>query len=469
MPAQITAAQVLIVEDDPEASRVMGEVVRASGLTAQVCGSAEAGWDAFAADLPYLVVVEWHLPEAGCLALCRRIKASPDGPYRTILVVANHDPQHIRPEEALKAGASFCMNQTVSHPTFGGWLEIARRGMDGLIAGESAVAKLEQYRREMEDVNAQLEESIERANQMAMEAERAYIEINQIFKTVAGGIALINNDCEVLRHNETFRLMAGVSASEAKSRKCHQVFHSSLCDTPDCPLTKIKNGAKRVESQIEKSGPGGETIYYHIVSTPFRGLAGELLGMVEHISDITTRVLVENALKESEARYKELSIVDELTGLFNKRHFNEILRYESDRTRRYKHPPLSLVIMDIDNFKHYNDTYGHAEGDKVLAAIGQIITQSIRNVDSGNRYGGEEFTVILPATPGRDATVVAERIRTNFEAYDFYPRPGEKVNKTISLGVTEFRPDDTLESLIKRADANLYRAKSSGKNCYFLD
>ncbi|MDP2105880.1 MAG: GGDEF domain-containing protein, partial [Desulfobulbaceae bacterium] len=216
-----------------------------------------------------------------------------------------------------------------------------------------------------------------------------------------------------------------------------------------------------------KQDINGETIYYSIVSTPFRGLVGELLGMVEHITDITTKVKAEILLKESESRYKELSIVDELTGLFNKRHFNETLRNETDRSRRYNRP-LSMIIMDIDNFKHFNDTFGHAEGDKVLSVMGKIITQSIRTIDRGNRYGGEEFTVILPDTTAEEAIFVAERIRQTFAATDFFPQQGEKVNKTVSLGITQFLTEDTPNSLIKRADRNLYQAKESGKNCYVL-
>lgn len=468
MPENPQSQKILIIEPQAEAGCILEAAARRLGAQVVVCESSAAGRAALVAHAPHLIIIDWHLPDNDCLALCQEIKSAPGGLYRTILLVASQPPA-IDPREALLAGANFCMDLPVQEAAVDAWLTIAQRGMNDLLASERAMATLDHYKQEMEDVNAQLEDSIERANQMAMEAERAYIEINQIFKTVAGGIALINNDCEVLRHNETFLAMAGVQASEAKSRKCYESFHSSLCHTPDCPLTKIKAGEKRVESQIEKISDQGEKIYYSILSTPFRGLGGELLGMVEHISDTTTRVKAEIALKESEAKYKELSIVDELTGLFNKRHFNEVLRYECDKTRRYKHPPLSLIIMDIDNFKHFNDTYGHAEGDKVLAAMGQVISKSIRVVDSGNRYGGEEFTVILPATAGKDAIVVAERIRTTFAVEDFFPRGGEKVNKTVSIGIGEFTPEDTPESLLKRADANLYKAKTTGKNRYVFE
>ncbi len=458
--------KILIVEDHSEARRVLEERAIAFDFDVALCTSGPAAWAAFERESPRLVIVEWYLPDRAGLNLCRRIRDSEQGNYCTILMVANQGLA-MDQRKALLAGASYCMDWPVLEASVEDWLAIAKQGMDELLAIERTVASIDHYKEELEDVNTQLEKSIERANQLAMEAEKAFIEINQIFKTVAGGIVLVNKDSEIIRYNETFLAMAGATADQVKSQKCYDAFHSSLCRTPDCPLTKIKNGAKRVESQIETRGPNGETVYYSIVSTPFRGLVGELLGMVEHISDVTARVKAEMALKESECHYKELSIVDELTGLFNKRHFNETLRQEIERAKRYDHP-LSLIIMDIDNFKHFNDTYGHTEGDRVLAAMGRILAGSIRTTDCGNRYGGEEFTVILPATQGVDAIVVAERIRLLFAAHDFHPRPDEKVNKTISLGVTQFRSEDTLDTFVKRADNNLYQAKATGKNRYVL-
>lgn len=457
---------ILIVEDHPEARAMLEKNAIANGFEVKVCESTAAGWDFFQKELPRLVIVEWHLPEGEALALCRQIRETAKDNYCTILMVANQEPI-MEQATALLAGASYCMAQALQTAKIADWFTVAKKGMNDLMAIEQESAKIDHYKLELEDVNTQLEESIERANQLAMEAEKAYVEINQIFKTVSGGIALINKDCEIIRHNDTFLSMTNTTPSEVKTRRCYEVFHSCLCNTPDCPLTKIKNGAKRVESQIERQAPNGDTIYFNIVSTPFRGLVGELMGMVEHITDITTRVQAEVALKESENRYKELSIVDELTGLFNKRHFNETLRLESDRANRYGHP-LAMMIMDIDNFKHFNDTYGHAEGDRVLAVMGRIVSDTIRTTDCGNRYGGEEFTVILPATTGEDAITVAERIRLKLATHDFHPRSDEKVNKTVSIGVTQLRPDDTPESFLKRADKNLYTAKETGKNRYIL-
>ncbi|MDD5758925.1 MAG: diguanylate cyclase [Desulfobulbaceae bacterium] len=458
---------ILVIENNPETAASLTKQAIAFGFNVELCDSCATAWSYFQKELPRLVIIECHLPDEESLTLCQQIRGTNKGSYCTILMVANKLPV-IDQTRALMAGANYCMDRPVQEAPLSNWFTVAKQGMSDLLSIEQTVDKIDHYKQELEDVNDQLESSIERANQLAMDAEKAYVEINQIFKTVSGGIALINKDCEIIRHNATFLAMAGASASEAKTRKCYETFHSCLCNTPECPLTKIKNGQKRVESQIEKNLPNGEKIYYSIISTPFHGLVGELMGMVEHITDITTRVEAEQALKESEIRYRELSIVDELTGLFNKRHFNETLRQETDRANRYN-LPLTMFIMDIDNFKHFNDTYGHAEGDRVLGAMGKIITASIRTTDRGNRYGGEEFTVILPNTTAQDAIPVAERVRLSFAAHDFFPRDGEKVNKTVSLGITQLQPNDTPTSFLKRADKNLYEAKESGKNRYILD
>lgn len=179
--------------------------------------------------------------------------------------------------------------------------------------------------------------------------------------------------------------------------------------------------------------------------------------------EITKREEVEEALRKSEKGYKDLSITDGLTQLFNSRHFYSQLEMEIDRASRYNHP-LSLLLMDIDNFKQYNDTYGHLEGDKVLASFGKVVHRCVRAVDAGYRYGGEEFTVILPETEVQGAVYAAERIRKGFEAEIFSPKPNKTVNITVSIGVTQYEPKEKVKAFIKRADKAMYVAKKEGKN-----
>ena len=179
------------------------------------------------------------------------------------------------------------------------------------------------------------------------------------------------------------------------------------------------------------------------------------------------RVLKERRLTKERNRIlsklENLAITDGLTKLYNLRHFYNLLEIEIDRCRRYGHS-LALLLSDIDNFKVYNDTYGHLEGDKVLVRIGQIIRSCLRTMDSAFRYGGEEFTVILPETRAQEANNVAHRIRTAVESENFFPEPGNVVTVTISIGVTEYYNKESLSEFIKRADQAMYLSKEKGRN-----
>jgi len=179
------------------------------------------------------------------------------------------------------------------------------------------------------------------------------------------------------------------------------------------------------------------------------------------------RVLKERELTNERIRMMEklqkLAITDGLTRLYNSRSFYSQLELEVDRFNRYQHP-LTLLLLDIDHFKDYNDKYGHLEGDKVLVRFSQIIRTCLRTNDSAYRYGGEEFTVILPETAGEEARTVAQRIRAALEAEPFSPEDGEEVTVTISIGLTEYHAKEELSTFIQRADQAMYHSKRSGRN-----
>ena len=153
---------------------------------------------------------------------------------------------------------------------------------------------------------------------------------------------------------------------------------------------------------------------------------------------------------------------DFLTGLYNKRSLINFLINERERATRYKNP-LAVIFIDIDNFKSYNDAFGHVAGDVVLQRLARMIKNSIRKIDIAGRYGGEEFVLILPGIRKEGALVVAERIRKSIEQQPFPHR-----NITISSGITEAQEEDSVHSLLKRADRALYQAKQQGKNCSYL-
>jgi diguanylate cyclase (GGDEF)-like protein len=166
---------------------------------------------------------------------------------------------------------------------------------------------------------------------------------------------------------------------------------------------------------------------------------------------------------------KQHSITDGLTGLFNHRHFQECLRAEESRSHRHRRP-FSVIMLDIDNFKHYNDICGHPTGDKALKVVAQLLSAEVRDIDILARYGGEEFVIILTETDKMGAWKVAERIRKRIEDYKFpHGQIQPQKRLTVSIGVAGYPQDaDRRKDLVERADEALYRAKKLGRNQVFI-
>ncbi|MBO6937313.1 MAG: diguanylate cyclase [Deltaproteobacteria bacterium] len=169
---------------------------------------------------------------------------------------------------------------------------------------------------------------------------------------------------------------------------------------------------------------------------------------------------------DMEAQYHEtiykMTIVDGLTGVNNKRFLMETLEREIPRARRHQRP-LTLVMFDIDHFKHINDTYGHLAGDYVLKELAQLVKGRLRPDDVLGRYGGEEFCVVLPETDLQGGASIAEELRVLVQDHSFVFEQ-ERINVTVSLGVAILQDDNDVTSFIKNADERLYAAKRDGRN-----
>jgi two-component system cell cycle response regulator len=172
-------------------------------------------------------------------------------------------------------------------------------------------------------------------------------------------------------------------------------------------------------------------------------------------------------LQQLEIQYRSAlsaATSDGLTGLFNHSYFKRFLGLEVKRSLRQGHP-TALAMMDIDDFKACNDSLGHLAGDRILSEVGQLIRQSVREIDLAARYGGEEFVVVLPYTEVGGARVVAERLRARVEAHPFLNGTADPARVTVSIGLAVCPADaSSAEELICRSDERLYRAKREGKN-----
>jgi diguanylate cyclase (GGDEF)-like protein len=162
-------------------------------------------------------------------------------------------------------------------------------------------------------------------------------------------------------------------------------------------------------------------------------------------------------------RTQTLSITDGLTGAYNYRFLVDTLKKEIGRADRFKEQ-FSVIMLDVDGLKEYNDSHGHLRGSAVIRSIAQIVSQKLRSIDMLCKYGGDEFVVVLPRTPKRGAALAAERIRAAIDRHSF---PGEKLtgNITASMGIASFPEDGhTVPELISSSDKALYRAKRHGRN-----
>jgi diguanylate cyclase (GGDEF)-like protein len=174
-----------------------------------------------------------------------------------------------------------------------------------------------------------------------------------------------------------------------------------------------------------------------------------------------TRLLVEQAILN--AKVSRMATIDDLTGVWNRRHFIEFMEHEFERSRRYNNP-LSLLMFDLDNFKNINDTYGHQMGDEILVAFADSVAKNLRSVDFFARFGGEEFVVLLPQTSIKAAEHLADRICKIISQTHISTEQGE-LSFSTSVGVAALQSTDTKpEDIIHRADKSLYYAKSHGRN-----
>ena len=223
------------------------------------------------------------------------------------------------------------------------------------------------------------------------------------------------------------------------------------------PLTKLTSTAVEI-------GQGNLDTRTIVSSDDEIGALGKAIN--EMAANLQTTMASRNELqneviqrKKAEEKLTLLATTDELTGIYNRRAFNNFAEHYIGRSKRYNEP-MSLILLDIDHFKHVNDTYGHDMGDKILVSLVMIMKECIRQEDFPCRWGGEEFTILLPKTDSISALNLAERLRKSIEEHDF--NIADII--TVSIGLTHYKLEDSIDSMIKRADEALYEAKDSGRN-----
>jgi len=261
-------------------------------------------------------------------------------------------------------------------------------------------------------------------------------------------------------------LQLGTAFSEVSIRNPDRIISvpDMLADARFAAQVPVAGPAKlRFYAAVPLVSPTGAVLgSLSVLDRRVRTLSGEQTAALETLGRQIMELLEMRrtviGLSQANARLGQQNVTDALTGIPNRRAYDQKILEEHSRARRTG-AALSLLLIDIDLFKQYNDTFGHPAGDTALQSVARVLQGSLRPYDFLARYGGEEFVIILPATDLSDAIIVAERVRGLVANSDF---PHRKF--TISVGVARLNADGDLKALVQTADNGLYRAKASGRN-----
>ena len=288
-------------------------------------------------------------------------------------------------------------------------------------------------------------------------------------------IIIFDEKFNILKYNQEFFDIINLDKKEIKNKKINELFTAKTQDLRSINLPK-ETFYQEIKLKFSNSILTKQKYNFHSYVFKLDNnycLIGEKNNLenkevLEKISllnnELTnkTRQLTKKNKELQKAREKieKLSKTDKLTGLPNRRHFINYLEKIFSQAQRYSQP-LSLVMIDLDKFKNINDTYGHDVGDDVLSTLGNLLNKETREEDLAARIGGEEFIIVLTQTHINEAQNYAQRIRKKITQLDIESMP---IKITASLGVATMKNDSNYESILKRADQALYKAKESGRN-----
>lgn len=446
-----TTLRILFIEDNPHDRIAFRRAMKNCDITE--CKHASEAEACLASGDFALVVVDEHLPETSGLELCRQLMHKQ---IHLPLVILTGSGSEALALEALQAGVD---DYIIKDPA-GGYLHLLPHVLPEIV---------QRYHRRRASLMAEF----------ACNENR--ILLAQIVDGSPVATFALDREHRVTHWNRACEILTGIPAAEVLGTHGQwRAFYDSerpvladlIVDGETAETVSLHYPEKwrkseliedafEVEDFFPRFGAEGRWLYF--TAAPLRNGSGQVVGAIETLQDFTGRRRAEAALKESEERYRQLAITDGLTGLYNSRHFYQQLSRECERATRYQHP-LALLLIDADHFKVFNDAHGHLAGDKALQALADSIRCCLRTSDSAYRYGGEEFTVLLPETSPDAAASLAERLRADVAAMNLHPASGIVEHISVSIGVAEYASGETPANFVRRADNAAYHAKGAGRN-----
>jgi diguanylate cyclase (GGDEF)-like protein/PAS domain S-box-containing protein len=318
---------------------------------------------------------------------------------------------------------------------------LADGDLDTRIAHEAGGGELGQLGQAFDNMAQRLADDVQ-------EIKHKADEYHAIIQTTSDGFNICDVNGNILEANGSYCRMIGYNVNELKIMNIAEIEAMENQDMVAAHIGKIITiGSDSFTSRHKRKD--GTEIDVEVTITYLEDKGGRFFSFIREVTD----------RKKLEAELMRAATYDSLTGVFNRKSLEDKIEAEVERAKRYG-STFSLIMFDIDDFKHINDTLGHQTGDKVLQSIAEIVHQNIRVLDAAGRWGGEEFMILLSETSEIEAAIVAEKLRTALANH----RAGEADHVTASFGMTSYQEQDTHDTIFKRVDDLLYSAKSSGKN-----
>lgn len=300
-------------------------------------------------------------------------------------------------------------------------------------------------------------------SQKPLSLQESEIRYRRLFEAAQDGILILDANTGMITDVNPYLInMLGFSREEMVTKKLWEVGAFKDVEASVDAFRALQKKEYIRYKNLPLRAKDGHLIHVEFVSNVY--LVGVEKVIQCNIRNITEQKMAQDALRKSEASLRELSMRDHLTGLFNRRYLEENLKREILRAKR-KTSLLGVIMLDIDRFKHSNDTFGHAAGDYILKEVGNLLLGNIREEDILSRYGGDEFIIILPEISEEAVLGRAEHLRDQTEQHQYNFKRKNIEGITLSIGVAIFPENGkNLETILHSADLALYQAKHNGRN-----